>query len=111
MGRPPFYHNGRHPLAPPISHVALEMSAPKDRDGEDGCGNDVPMETRKRFPQGLGNLAQNGEIPTFPQADHCLVLQQKREKRRRSAASQTALSDPLFPDWENPSRSIGGITD
>jgi hypothetical protein len=37
-------------------------------DGEDGCGNVVPMETKKRFPQGLGNLSHNTrEIPTFPQ--------------------------------------------
>ena len=27
------------------------------RDREDGYGNDVPMETRERFPQRLGNLA------------------------------------------------------
>jgi hypothetical protein len=32
-------------------------------DGEDGCGNGVPMETKKRFPQGLGNLAQNARFP------------------------------------------------
>jgi len=30
-------------------------------------GNDAPMEITKRFPQPLGNLAQEREIPTFPQ--------------------------------------------
>jgi hypothetical protein len=34
-----------------------------DDDGEDGCGNGVPMETPKRFPQGLGNLAENARFP------------------------------------------------
>jgi hypothetical protein len=33
------------------------------RHGEDGYGNAVPMETKKRFPQGLGNLAQNARFP------------------------------------------------
>ena len=36
-----------------------------DGNGEDGCGNDVPMETPKRFPQGLGNLPQNVRFPHF----------------------------------------------
>ena len=26
-------------------------------DDEDGCGNAVPVESNKHFPQGLGNLA------------------------------------------------------
>ncbi|MCR4341182.1 MAG: hypothetical protein NUW01_14995, partial [Gemmatimonadaceae bacterium] len=30
---------------------------------ERGCGNDVPMETQERFPQGLGNLAENARFP------------------------------------------------
>jgi hypothetical protein len=34
-----------------------------------GCGNDAPVEITKRFPQELGNLAEEREIPTFPQAD------------------------------------------
>jgi len=33
------------------------------RHGEDGYGNDVPMETKRRFPQGRGNLAQNARFP------------------------------------------------
>jgi hypothetical protein len=32
-----------------------------------GDGNDAPMEITKRFPQALGNLAGEREIPTFPQ--------------------------------------------
>ena len=32
-----------------------------------GYGNDAPMEIPKRFPQELGNLAREREIPTFPQ--------------------------------------------
>jgi hypothetical protein len=34
-------------------------------DGEDGCGNAVPMETKKRFPQGLANLAQYARLAHF----------------------------------------------
>jgi hypothetical protein len=30
---------------------------------DDGCGNAVPMETEVRFPQGLGNLAENARFP------------------------------------------------
>jgi hypothetical protein len=28
-----------------------------------GCGNVAPMEIKKRFPQELGNLAQNARFP------------------------------------------------
>jgi hypothetical protein len=44
-----------------------------------GCGNDAPMEIKKRFPQELGNLAEEREIPTFPQADSSF---QGKERRR-----------------------------
>jgi hypothetical protein len=30
---------------------------------------------------------------------------------RSASASQTALSDQLFREWKNPSKSIGGIVD
>jgi hypothetical protein len=34
-----------------------------------GSGNGAAMEITNRFPQPLGNLAGEREIPTFPQAD------------------------------------------
>src|SRR3989338_1675463 len=58
------------------------------RTPEDGCGNDVPMETTERFPQGLGNLAQHAR---FPHSHSRSFVGLKREKNRRTRA-QTATS-------------------
>lgn len=38
-------------------------ASPMSDDRGGGCGNDVPMETTERFPQGLGNLAQTARFP------------------------------------------------
>ena len=57
---------------------------------EDGCGNVVPMETKKRFPQGLGNLAQNAR---FPHSHKPIIhSSQKGEDEERRPGSATAES-------------------
>jgi hypothetical protein len=45
-----------------------------------GYGNDAPMEITKRFPQELGNLAGEREIPTFPQPIIVVFDKKRRQK-------------------------------
>ena len=52
-------------------------------DADDGYANDSPMETRKRFPQGFGNLAKNARFPHSHSQDLGLVVL-TGEKNRRS---------------------------
>jgi hypothetical protein len=42
-----------------LANARTQISAP----AEDGCGNAAPMEITERFPQPLGNLAQNARFP------------------------------------------------
>lgn len=54
------------PIARPAAIGAVERGYRRLRvggGGEDGCGNDAPMEITERFPQPLGNLAQNARFP------------------------------------------------
>jgi hypothetical protein len=54
------------PIAHPAAIGAVELGYRSMRVGagaEDGCGNDAPLEITKRFPQPLGNLAQNARFP------------------------------------------------
>lgn len=46
----------------------------------DGCGNGAGMEITNRFSHRLGNLAQDREIPTFPQAASCCLIEERTEK-------------------------------
>lgn len=46
---------------------------------QDGYGNDVPMETQERFPQGMWKSRTDREISTFPQADHPLWKTEQSE--------------------------------
>jgi hypothetical protein len=48
-----------------------------------GYGNDAPVEITNRFPQELGNLAGEREIPTFPQPI-ILVADEKRRPEERT---------------------------
>jgi hypothetical protein len=52
-----------------------------------GYGNDALMEITKRFPQALGNLAEEREIPTFPQP--IIVVLDKKKKEHVNHASHT----------------------
>ena len=56
-----------------------------------GCGNAVPVEITERFPPGLGNLAEEREIPTFPQPPFALY-RSKRKPKIRSASSVLATN-------------------
>jgi hypothetical protein len=54
------------PIARPAAAGAVELGYRSMRIGagaKDGCGNDAPMEITERFPQPLGNLAQNARFP------------------------------------------------
>jgi hypothetical protein len=54
------------PIARPAAAGTVELADAHTRIGspaEDGCGNDAPMEITERFPQPLGNLAQNARFP------------------------------------------------
>src|SRR3984893_17410630 len=65
------HREGTSPMAPdPIAHPAaagvVELGYRSMRVGagaEDNCGNGAPMEITERFPQPLGNLAQNARFP------------------------------------------------
>ena len=69
--RPRVDHRGseilaRDPFARPAASGPVELGYRSVRVGataKDGCGNDAPMEITERFPQPLGNLAQNARFP------------------------------------------------
>ena len=65
--------------------------AREDDDGEDGCGNAVPMETKERFPQGLGNLATNAR---FPHSHKPIII--RGEERQKNPEPVTKVS-PMYP--------------
>ena len=48
-----------------------------------GYGNDVRAEITERFPQALGNLAGEREIPTFPQPIIVVSNEKRRQKNER----------------------------
>jgi hypothetical protein len=54
---------------------------------EDGCGNDVPVESKKRFPQGLGNLAPDARFPHFHSRSSSLAKKNEKNKTRRTTAA------------------------
>ena len=54
------------PIARPAAAGTVELANTRTRisaSAEDGCGNAAPMEITERFPQPLGNLAQNARFP------------------------------------------------
>ena len=54
------------PIARPATAGTDELADARTRissPAEDACGNDAPMEITERFPQPLGNLAQNARFP------------------------------------------------
>jgi hypothetical protein len=54
-----------------------------------GYGNDAPVEITKRFPQELGNLAGEREIPTFPQP---IIFVSDEERRQKTNAAKLTTS-------------------
>jgi hypothetical protein len=69
---------------------------------EDGCGNDVPVESKKRFPQGLGNLAQNARFPHF----HSRFFSRDKEAREEQDTKNDG-SDPSSDQPAAGSRILG----
>ena len=76
---------GRPPAAT-SAHPLVSMAGNDDRDG---CGNAVPVEITERFPPGLGNLAEEREIPTFPQP---IISFSKRGRRRTKTPGSDSRS-------------------
>ena len=68
-------------------------------DNRRGYGNDAPMEITKRFPQPLGNLAQNAR---FPHSHKPIpVITEEGEERTKDGATRRLINWPLV------SRSLG----
>jgi hypothetical protein len=54
------------PIARPAAAGTVQLADARTRissPAKDDCGNDAPMEITERFPQPLGNLAQNARFP------------------------------------------------
>ncbi len=54
------------PIARPAAAGTVELADARTRissPAEDGCGNAAAMEITERFPQPLGNLAENARFP------------------------------------------------
>jgi len=63
--------------------------------GQDGCGNDVPMETPERFPQGLGNLAQTAR---FPHSHKPIIVWMDEKKNRLGCVGRPKLVNCQTPN-------------
>jgi hypothetical protein len=70
------------------------VSIPSGAD-EDGYGNDVPMETKRRFPQGLGNLAKNARFPHSHSRSSSFLRKERQRTKTLGATSdqQEDLND------------------
>ncbi len=64
------------------------------------------METTKRFPQELGNLAGEREIPTFPQP---ILVSVKKKKKRKNERGTTAATRRHINHRPEVSRSLGHL--
>jgi hypothetical protein len=69
---------------PRVWHPPLAANEQSTRnENRRGYGNDALMEITKRFPQELGNLAGEREIPTFPQPIIFVSDEKRRQKNER----------------------------
>ena len=68
-----------------------------------GCGNDAPVEITERFPQELGNLAQNARFPHSHKPIPFPI--EKVEERTSDGATRRHINRPLV------SRSLGHMAD
>ena len=75
------------------------------RAGKNGCGNDVPVETPKRFPQGLGNLAKNARFPHFHSQSSTRIGKEKRTRTRKATVATRQIN------WPQDRRVLGHILD
>jgi hypothetical protein len=83
------------PIAHPAAIGAVERACRRMRVGaedEDGCGNDAPMEITERFPQPLGNLAQNAR---FPHSHKPSPFSQHKTKPKTTTLGRRLLEAPL----------------
>jgi hypothetical protein len=81
--------------APPAPGATIDRGAKVQhpRIGDDTYGNAVPMETTKRFPQGLGNPAEHG-ISTFPQV---ILVANVRRKGENMTDRNFNKVLPMYP--------------
>ena len=87
--------------------VTVELADANTRVGscaEDGYGNDAPMEIRERFPQPLGNLAQNARFPHSHSRLSYFDQEEQRQKTRIAVRPRvTSLKEGL--DFRSASRT------
>jgi len=96
------HREGTSPMAAdPIAHPAaagvVELGYRRMRIGagaDDDYGNAAPMEITERFPQPLGNLAQNARFPHSHSRAQVLVLQRENGRTRNVG-------------WRSPSLRLG----
>jgi hypothetical protein len=74
-------------------------------DDEDGYGNAVPMESKKRFPQRLGNLAQNARFPHF----HSRSSSYHEEDREDHEHEERRQRPVVTTHWPQASRILGHL--
>ena len=72
---------------------------------KDGCGNGVPMESKERFPQELGNLAQNARFPHFHSRSSVFLQEKNKSTKNTAATSRRQINRP------QASRILGHIED
>ena len=81
-------------VAPGASYaVALDPIAPEHASTTIGCGNAGPMETTERFPQRLGNLAQNARFPHSHSRLFLFPLRKNEEGEERNPLASHLNTD------------------
>jgi hypothetical protein len=96
---------------------------PRRGNDEDGCGNAVSMESKKRFPQRLGNLPENARFPHSHKPLFFFFLSQQEEKNKehqerrqqrpavRSTGRRRVASSATFRTGKNNCRQPAKVVD
>jgi hypothetical protein len=95
------------PIARPAAAGTVELADANTRVGscaEDGYGNGAAMEIRERFPQPLGNLAQNARFPhSHSRLSYFDQEEQKTKNTDRDTLPCQSLKEGL--DFRSDSRT------
>src|SRR5436309_2892877 len=84
------------PIARPAAARTVELAHASTRAGsraENGYGNDAPMEITERFPQPLGNLAQNARFPHF-HSRPSVSFRTRKEQHTKNDGSDPSSDQP-----------------
>ena len=95
------------PIARPAAAGTVELAVANTQSAhapEDGYGNDAPMEIKERFPQPLGNLAQNARFPhSHSRLSHFDHEEHRQQTRTAIRPRVTSLKEGL--DFRSASRT------